>query len=87
MKNAIRQAVNLTAPMSRMREKTRGMISCVAPPPRLPQPAATPLAVPTTGPENMELIQNCADTKVAREKPVKKRTRRKEMGEEAMEVK
>ncbi|KAE8663856.1 hypothetical protein F3Y22_tig00112864pilonHSYRG00034 [Hibiscus syriacus] len=84
MKNAIRQAVNLTAPMSRMRPKTTGMISCVAPPPRFPHPPATPLAVPTTGAENMELIQNWVDTKVAREKPVKKRTRRKD-GRRAME--
>ena len=73
--------------MSPITAKTRGMISCVAPPPMFPQPDATPLAVPTTGAENMELIQNCVDTKVAREKPVKKRARRKETGDEAMEVK
>lgn len=35
----------------------------------------------------MELIQNWVETKVAKEKPVKKRTRRKEIGDEAMEVK
>lgn len=75
-KNAILQAVNLVAPMSRMRENTRGMMSWVAPPPRFPHPPESPLAEPTTGAENMELIQNCVDTKVAREKPVKNRTRR-----------
>ena len=73
--------------MSRMRAKTRGMMSCVAPPPRLPHPPATPLAVPTTLLENMELIQYWVETKVAKEKPVKKRTRRNEVGDEIMEVK
>lgn len=70
-----------------MRENTRGMISWVAPPPRFPQPPENPLAEPTTGAENIELIQNCVDTKVASEKPVKNRTRRYEVAELMMEVK
>lgn len=49
-------------------------MSCVAPPPRLPHPAAMPFAVPTTLLLNMELIQNWQDTKVAKENPMKKRT-------------
>lgn len=73
--------------MSRIRPNTSGIISCVAPPPKFPQPPATPLAVPTTGGENMELIQNWVDTKVAREKPTKNRRRRKEIGDEAIENK
>lgn len=60
------------------------MISCVAPPPRLPQPPESPLAVPTTPGENMELIQNWVETKVAKENPVKKRTIKKAAGELAM---
>lgn len=76
MKKAIRHAVNLVAPKSWMRENTRGMMSCVAPPPRFPHPPASPFAEATTLVENMELIQNCVETKVAKEKPVKKRTRR-----------
>lgn len=56
-------------------------MSWVAPPPKLPQPPDTPFAVPTTGEENIELIQNWVETKVASEKPVKKRTRRKETAE------
>lgn len=87
MKNAILQAVNLVAPMSLITLKTSGMMSCVAPPPKLPQPPEIPLAVPTTCPENMELIQNCVETKVANEKPVKNRTRRNEIGDEMIEVK
>lgn len=35
----------------------------------------------------MELIQNCVETKVAKEKPVKNRTNRKATGELAMELK
>ena len=66
--------MNLTAPRSRMREKTRGMMSWVAPPPRFPHPAATPLAPPTTGAENMELIQNWLATKFPKENPTRKRT-------------
>ncbi|KAF7809323.1 polygalacturonase [Senna tora] len=58
IKKAILQAVNLTAPISRIRPNTIGIMSCVAPPPRFPHPAATPLAEPTTGEENIELIQN-----------------------------
>lgn len=73
MKNAIRQAVNLTAPVVQMRSKTRGMMSWVAPPPKLPHPPATPLAVPTTGEENIELIQNWVETNVAKEKPAERR--------------
>ncbi|KAL3819259.1 hypothetical protein ACJIZ3_005164 [Penstemon smallii] len=61
------------------------IISCVAPPPRFPQPPASPLAVPTTREENNELIQNWVDTKVARENPVKKRTKRNDIGELATE--
>lgn len=56
-------------------------MSWVAPPPKLPQPPDTPFAVPTTWEENIELIQNWVETKVASEKPVKKRTRRKETAE------
>lgn len=49
-------------------------MSCVAPPPRLPHPAASPFAVPTILLLNMELIQNWHDTNVARENPMKNRT-------------
>ncbi|CAI0429447.1 unnamed protein product [Linum tenue] len=63
------------------------MTSWVAPPPRFSHPAATPLAVPTTGDENMELIQNWVETKVARENPVKNLTRMNETVEETMGVK
>lgn len=56
-----------------MREKTRGMINWVAPEPTLAHPAAIPLARPTMEGENMELIQNWQDTKLAREKPTRKR--------------
>ncbi len=53
---------------------TRGMMSCVAPPPRLPQPAAVPLTKPTILLLKKELIQNWQETKVASAKPMKKRT-------------
>jgi hypothetical protein len=53
---------------------TRGMINWVAPPPKLPQPAANPFAVPTILLLNMELIQNWHDTNVASENPMKNRT-------------
>jgi hypothetical protein len=46
----------------------------VAPPPRLPQPAAIPFAVPTILLLNMELIQYWHDTNVANENPMKNRT-------------
>lgn len=59
----------------------------MAPPPRLPHPPARPLAVPTTGAENMELIQNWVETKVASENPAKKRTKMKEVGEAAAAAK
>lgn len=63
-----------------------GMTSWVAPEPMLAQPAETPLARPTTQPENMQLIQNWLATKLAREKPTRKRTAMKEFGEEIREV-
>ncbi|PON41598.1 hypothetical protein PanWU01x14_288700, partial [Parasponia andersonii] len=59
-----------------------GMTSWVTPEPTLAQPAATPLASPTTGPENMELIQNWLATKFARENPTRKRTAMNALGEE-----
>lgn len=40
----------------------------------------------TLGGENIELIQNWVDTNVAREKPVKKRTRRKPVADSMMDV-
>ena len=49
-------------------------------------PAATPLASPTTQPENMELIQNWLATKFASEKPTRKRTRMKEFGDETRHI-
>ena len=87
MKKAILQAVNLVAPICRITENTSGMISCVAPPPRFPHPAAIPLAEPTTGPENIELIQNCVETKVASENPAKNRTMINPIGDLIPDVK
>ena len=87
MKKAILQAVNLVAPICRIAENTSGMISCVAPPPRFPHPAAIPLAEPTTGPENIELIQNCVETKVASENPAKNRTMINPIGDLIPDVK
>jgi hypothetical protein len=52
----------------------------------LAQPAAKALAEPTTVSENMELIQNWLATKLAREKPTRKRTTMNSPGVEAMEV-
>ena len=87
MKKAILHAVNFVAPMCSIMAKTYGMINCVAPPPKFPQPPATPLAVPTTLEENMELIQNWVETNVARENPVKNRARKNVTGDETIEVK
>ena len=73
-KKARRHAVklgDLKGPL--MSSKISGIMSWVKPPPRLPQPAVIPLAVPTIDAENMVLIQNWQDTKVARENPMKKR--------------
>lgn len=61
-------------------------MSWVRPDPTLAQPAATPLAWPTTEPENMELIQNWLETKFARENPIKNRTRMNDLGEEMKAV-
>lgn len=69
-----------------MREKMSGIISWVRPEPILAQPAATPLARPTVQPENMELIQNWLDTKLASEKPMKKRRTMKDRGDVIREV-
>jgi hypothetical protein len=62
--------------LSRMKAKMRGMRIWVAPPPRLPHPAAIPLAVPTMRVLNMELTQYSHETNVAREKPMKNRLTR-----------
>lgn len=65
-----------------MREYMSGMTNWVTPEPMFAHPAATPLASPTTQPENMELIQNWLATKFASEKPIRKRTRMNEFGDE-----
>ncbi|KAK5820435.1 hypothetical protein PVK06_025482 [Gossypium arboreum] len=52
----------------------------------LAQPAANPLARPTTDVENNELIQNWLATKLAKQNPMRKRTRMKEVGEEIKAV-
>jgi len=49
------------------------MTNCVTPPPRLPQPAAVALAIPTHLPLNMTDIQNWHATNVARPSPMPKR--------------
>lgn len=64
----------------------RGMTNWVTPDPMLAQPAEKPLARPTTQLENMQLIQNWLATKLASEKPVRKRRAMKECGEEMREV-
>lgn len=74
-KNASRHAVKLVAwKLSLINWYTRGMISWVAPPPKLPHPAAIAFADPTILLLNMELIQYWQDTNVARENPMKNRT-------------
>lgn len=78
--NVMRQAVEDCRFELRKREYKTGMKICVKPEPTLAQPAATPLATPTTHPENMELIQNWFATKFAREKPMKKRMTIKAQG-------
>jgi hypothetical protein len=50
------------------------MMSCVAPPPMFPQPAASPLTVPMILLLNMVLIQYWHDTNVASEKPIRNLT-------------
>merc|ERR1719387_3352779 len=52
---------------------TRGMSVCVRPPPRLPQPPAVALAVPTTLRLNMMEFQNWFTTKVDPRQDTKKR--------------
>lgn len=63
-----------------------GMTNWVTPEPMLAQPAATPLASPTTGPENMELIQNWLATKLASEKPTRKRIRMNDFGDDTRDM-
>lgn len=63
-------------------EKIIGMTNWVRPDPTLAHPAATPLASPTVHPENMELIQNWLATKLASEKPTKKRSKMNDNGED-----
>ncbi len=50
-------------------------MSCVAPPPRLPHPAAVPFTSPIILLLNIVLIQNWQETNVASEKPMKNRAR------------
>lgn len=63
-----------------------GMTNCVTPEPAFAQPAETPLARPTTEPENMEVIQYWLATKFASEKPTRKRMAMKDSGEETKAV-
>lgn len=63
-----------------------GMTNWVTPEPMLAQPAASPLASPTTGPENMELIQNWLETKFASEKPTRKRIRMNELDDDTRDT-
>merc|ERR1719517_267612 len=52
----------------------KGIITCVSPPPRFPQPPAVALAVPTTFLLNMIEFQNWFTTKVEPKAETKKRT-------------
>lgn len=69
-----------------MSEYMSGMTSCVIPAPEFAHPADTPLATPTMGLENMELIQYWFATKVASEKPIRKRMMMNDVDEEIREV-
>ena len=53
--------------------KKSGIVRLVTPPPRLPQPAAVALATPMILLLNICAHQVCAHTKVASEKPIRKR--------------
>lgn len=70
----------------RIRSKMRGMISCVAPPPRFPQPAVMPLREPTISALKNKLIQYWHETNVASEKPMKKRERMKPTGVDTVDM-
>ena len=85
-RNAIRQEANVGMFKDTMREYICGMTNCATPAPTLAHPAATPLASPTTHPENMELIQNWFATKFARQNPTRKRTRINDVGEVTKQV-
>mmetsp|Transcript_33849 Transcript_33849/g.74035 ORF Transcript_33849/g.74035 Transcript_33849/m.74035 type:complete len:242 (-) Transcript_33849:126-851(-) len=63
-----------------MASYTAGMRNCVTPPPRLPQPPAVALAIPTILGLNITEDQNWQATKVARPQPMKKREMRNPMG-------
>jgi len=60
--------------------RTRGIVRLVTPPPRLPQPAAVALAIPTTDLANIWAHQVWHATKVASEKPMMQRKRMKRVG-------
>ena len=61
-----RQAVSAAIPLFTIGlNNTEIMKICVTPPPKLPQPAAVALAVPTTFGENIKEHQNWFVTKVA----------------------
>ena len=69
-----RQAMSAAMPEFTMGlNSTEIMKICVTPPPKLPQPAAVALAVPTTLGENMSEHQNWLVTKVAPAQPMKNR--------------
>jgi hypothetical protein len=67
-----------------IRLKIRGMRSWVAPPPRLPHPAAVPFATPKIRLLNMVLTQNWQVTNEASEKPMKKRAKTKPVAEDTV---
>eukprot|EP00438_Fugacium_kawagutii_P036205 Skav225352 [mRNA] locus=scaffold652:23527:23939:- [translate_table: standard] len=69
-----RQAVSASRPPATMGLSSTEIIKiCVTPPPKLPQPAAVALAVPTTFGENIKEHQNWFVTKVAPAHPMKNR--------------
>ena len=69
---ATRQATFASKPASTIGLKSTDIIKIwVTPPPKLPQPAAVALAVPTTLGANMSEHQNWLVTKVAPAQPMK----------------
>mmetsp|Transcript_62035 Transcript_62035/g.102993 ORF Transcript_62035/g.102993 Transcript_62035/m.102993 type:complete len:433 (-) Transcript_62035:55-1353(-) len=72
--SAILQAALSVAPQALMIKKIRGMKACTKPPPRLPQPPAMALAVPTTLPLNRAMVQNWHGTNVAPARPTNNRS-------------
>ncbi len=66
--------------------KTIGISNCVAPPPRLPQPALVALAVPTTFEANMIDVWYCVMTNEAPMPPIRTRNNKKVSNEWASPI-